>query len=972
MREVRGWLREGRSSLRETSKSRTPALVAAAILMLVHGAVLIVRYGTDSASLWGDWIDTVAPLAGTVVCWMVSRQAGPFGRRVWRLVGFSSFLTAIGQGLYTYYYDYLHAALGTLWPSDVLVFFWIVPAMTTLFLSPRDQGSGFGWLRVCDFVQACALVLAVELSQIYVPSRWQAAGQTMERRALYAGIFFFGLIALSFLLRGLLSRDGTARAFFLRMGVFLVVHATVLNVTLYEQSSGHYRQGTWLDITWTFNYCLLILIAGTWNEPEDQPEAEARSRGLQLLAQFSPLLIPAIVFPLVLLISQEQFWWSVLLVMASFAAASGRLIVLQNQLMISSGELAKNLSLLRGITEGTTDAVFVKDLEGRYLMVNSAGAQFVGHTVDEVLGKDDSQWFAPEAVRAIRVRDQEVVQSGQTQTYEEVLNAAGVSRVFLTTKGPFRDPNGHVIGLLGICRDITDRKLAGEEIRQSQQKLRIHFEHTPLAVVEWDMEFRVTAWNPSAERIFGYTREEALGRHASFIVPPQFRAQVDQIGQALIKQTGGVRSTNDNLTKDGRQISCEWYNTPLVDDSGRVLGVASLVHDVTERVALEERLRQSQKMEAIGRLAGGVAHDFNNLLTVILGYTQIMADGLPAGSRLADSTGQIKSAAERAAGITRQLLAFSRKQVLSPRIVNLNDTMMNLDSLLRRLIGEDIEVLTIPDNDLGSVKADPGQIEQVIMNLALNARDAMPNGGKLTLETANAQLDASYASEHQPITPGRYVMLAVSDTGEGMSPEVQARIFEPFFTTKEVGKGTGLGLSTVYGIVKQSGGYIWVYSEPDRGTTFKIYFPCVDQAAESLGGDKSPNNAMRGTETVLLVEDDSQLRQLSSSVLTHCGYRVLVASGPDEGLAIAKANHKDIRLLITDVVMPGMNGRQLAEKILRDSPKIKVLYISGYTNNAIVHYGVLDKGLWFLPKPFTLSALVSKVREVLDAAADPA
>ena len=260
----------------------------------------------------------------------------------------------------------------------------------------------------------------------------------------------------------------------------------------------------------------------------------------------------------------------------------------------------------------------------------------------------------------------------------------------------------------------------------------------------------------------------------------------------------------------------------------------------------------------------------------------------PPGSRLADSTGQIKSAAERAAGITRQLLAFSRKQVLSPRIINLNDIMMNLDSLLRRLIGEDIEVLTVPESDLGSVKADPGQIEQVIMNLALNARDAMPNGGKLTLETANAQLDASYASEHQPIAPGRYVMLAVSDTGEGMSPEVQARIFEPFFTTKEVGKGTGLGLSTVYGIVKQSGGYIWVYSEPDRGTTFKIYFPCVDQDAESLGTEKRPNNALRGTETILLVEDDSQLRQLSSSVLAHCGYRVLVASGPEEGLAICQ------------------------------------------------------------------------------------
>jgi CheY-like chemotaxis protein len=375
-------------------------------------------------------------------------------------------------------------------------------------------------------------------------------------------------------------------------------------------------------------------------------------------------------------------------------------------------------------------------------------------------------------------------------------------------------------------------------------------------------------------------------------------------------------------------------------------------------------------MEAVGRLAGGVAHDFNNLLTVILGYTQILADGVPKASPLAESTAQIKSAADRAAGITRQLLAFSRKQVLSPRVINLNDVVLNLDSLLRRLIGEDIEVLTVPANDLGSVKADPGQVEQVVMNLALNSRDAMPHGGKLTLETSNAVLDSTYARQHQPVVPGRYVMLAVSDTGIGMSPETLTRIFEPFYTTKEVGKGTGLGLSMVYGIVKQSGGYVWVYSEPGRGTTFKIYFPRVDQPAEGTSTDRRPTNVLRGTETILLVEDDPQLRQLSSSVLAHCGYKVLTAGTPEEGLSICESNKGAIRLLVTDVVMPRMNGRQLAEQILKSCPNLKVLYISGYTDNAIVHYGVLDPGLWFLPKPFTLSSLVAKVREVLDSPPD--
>jgi PAS domain S-box-containing protein len=545
-----------------------------------------------------------------------------------------------------------------------------------------------------------------------------------------------------------------------------------------------------------------------------------------------------------------------------------------------------------------------------------------------------------------------------------------VARTYLSTKGPHRDSNGEIIGLLGICRDITDRKRAEEEFRQSQQKLRIHFEHTPLAVVEWDTQLRITEWSPSAERVFGYSRNEVLGRDASFLVPSALREHIDRIGQEILNQEGGTRSTNDNLTKDGRTISCEWYNTPLVDESGQVLGVASLVQDVTERVALEERLRQSQKMEAVGRLAGGVAHDFNNLLTVIMGYSQILTDGLPGASRLKDATTQIRSAADRAAGITRQLLAFSRKQVLSPRVIDLNDVMLNLDTMLRRLIGEDVEVLTVPGRDLGAVRADPGQIEQVIMNLALNARDAMPNGGKLTLETENMELDASYASEHEPLQPGRYVMLAVSDTGTGMSPDTQAHIFEPFFTTKEVGKGTGLGLSMVYGIVKQSGGYIWVYSEPDRGSTFKIYLPRVDQPAETVGVEPRPAGVKRGTETILLVEDDAQLRQLTSSVLAHCGYKVLTANSTEQGLALCRENHRDIRLLVTDVIMPSMNGRQLAEQVKLISPSTRVLYVSGYTSNAIVHYGVLDPGLWFLPKPFSLSALIAKVREVLDAGHD--
>jgi two-component system cell cycle sensor histidine kinase/response regulator CckA len=945
------------------SKLRASAVAAAATPVVVHLAILATGYGTHFASVWGHWTDAASALIAAVVCWSAARQSGTFGRRVWRLVSLSLVLAFISQFVFTLYFDYLHAPNWELWPSDILVFFWTVPAMLTLFLSPRDPSRGFRWLRMCDFLQVCALVLSLELSLLYVPSQWQFP------RTFHVALIFFGLLAFSFLVRGLISPFRTARALFFRLAVFFFFFGATTNVTRYAMSVGSYRQGTWLDLPWTLSFCLVAGFAATWTDSEQQlPEFSARGTSMQLLAQFSPLLIPAIVFPLVLRIAQEQFEWSVILALVSFAAAGGRMFFVQNELLISTRQLQENLALLQGITQGTTDAVFVKDLRGRYLMMNPAGAGFLGRTVDEVIGKDDTELFDdPETGRIIMELDRGVLQSGKMQTFEEGGTAAGVSRIYLSNKGPLRDPSGKVVGLLGICRDITDRKRAEEEMRRSEQKLHIHFEHTPLAVVEWDLDFRVTDWNPSAERIFGYSKQEAIRQHGSFIVPPQHRQMVDQVWQELLRQDGGTRNTNDNLTKDGRTITCDWYNTPLVDESGRVLGVASLVHDVTEHLALEERLRQSQKMEAVGRLAGGVAHDFNNLLTVILGYSQILAEGVPAGSRLADSTAQIKSAADRASGITRQLLAFSRKTVMTPRVVNLNDIMLNLDSLLRRLIGEDIEVLTVPANDLGAVTADPGQIEQVIMNLALNARDAMPHGGKLTLETSNEQLDEAYAQRHQPTVAGRYVMLAVTDTGHGMSPETQARIFEPFYTTKEVGKGTGLGLSMVYGIVKQSGGYIWVYSEPDRGTTFKIYLPRVDQPVETSGSENRSRSVQRGTETILLVEDDPQLRQLSSSVLAHCGYKVLTANGPEEGLAICRENHRDIRLLVTDVVMPHMNGRQLAEQILQVSPNVKVLYISGYTSNAIVHYGVLDAGLWFLPKPFTLSALVAKVREVLDS-----
>jgi nitrogen-specific signal transduction histidine kinase/DNA-binding response OmpR family regulator len=397
------------------------------------------------------------------------------------------------------------------------------------------------------------------------------------------------------------------------------------------------------------------------------------------------------------------------------------------------------------------------------------------------------------------------------------------------------------------------------------------------------------------------------------------------------------------------------------------------VEDVTERRTLEQQLRQSQKMEAVGRLAGGIAHDFNNLLMVISGYSEFLLERLGSDPSLRGPAQEIASASDRASSLTRQLLAFSRKQMLTPRILDLNGVVTENIKMLTRMIGEDIDLVMVPGMNLGAVRADAGQIEQVIMNLAVNARDAMPSGGKLTIETSNMTLDEEYARFHPPLQPGDYIMVAISDTGAGMDMETQSHIFEPFFTTKGP-KGTGLGLSTVYGIVKQSGGYIWVYSEVGKGTTFKIYLPRVASTNEAVAPLSARAGAQRvepGTETILVVEDEANLRALARQFLERQGYKVIEAADGAVAMQIAVAHEGVIHLLLTDVIMPGMNGRELAQRISEIRPNVKILYMSGYTENVVGHNGTLDAGVRLLQKPFTLRELKIKVREVLDANPTP-
>ena len=562
--------------------------------------------------------------------------------------------------------------------------------------------------------------------------------------------------------------------------------------------------------------------------------------------------------------------------------------------------------------------------------------------------------------------------------------------------------NAIFVGLVGLLllsgfyvirRDVAERKRAQEAVDRF-----FGLSLDMLCIAGFDGHFKRV--NPAWEKILGYTPEELLSKPWLDFVHPEDREATIAEGKKLASGVDTILFENRYICKDGSCRVLLWSAAPSREE-GLIYAAArditlrkrteqeirklnealelrvlerttqledasrDLLSEITERKSLEAQLMQSQKMEAVGRLAGGVAHDFNNLLTVIAGFGELLSEGLDHNSPLHEYSEEIKKAAERAAHLTRQLLAFGRRQILQPQVLDLNTVVADVDKMLRRLIGEDIQLKTVQSPSMGQVMADPMQIQQILLNLAVNSRDAMPKGGKLTIETANVELDEAYARGHINVTPGSYVMLAVSDTGTGMDAETRAHIFEPFFTTKEKGKGTGLGLATVYGIVKQSGGNIYVYSEPGLGTTFKIYLPQIEEPAPLPAAEKPQELLSETQRTILLVEDEAGVRTLARKVMESKGFRVLEAIQGEQALKILKEHAGPIHLLLTDVVMPGMSGRELAGHIEALHPEMRVLFMSGYTDEAIVSHGVLQSGIAFIPKPFTPDALVRKVHEIL-------
>ena len=630
--------------------------------------------------------------------------------------------------------------------------------------------------------------------------------------------------------------------------------------------------------------------------------------------------------------------------------------------------LIEGEKLFRLITENAADMIAVVDMEGKRIFNSLSYEKVLGYSLDELKESSAFEQIHPDDRESVKSAGDEARRTGVGRPLEyRVRHKDGTWRVLESTASVIRDAKGEPQHLVIVNRDVTERKRAAEALRRSEASFRSVVEDAPYGIYRASLSGELVLVNPALQKILGYASQTELLQ--ANLGTQIYRNPLDhqKVNELLLRQQSFNDVEVEWKRKDGTPITVRCSGWPIKDESGRVAFLELFAEDVTERRALERQLRMAQKMEAVGRLSGGIAHDFNNLLGVIIGYSQVLKRSLKPEHPLYEHAEEIEKASQRAVSLTRQLLAFSRQQVLEPVILNMNALVSDMEKMLPRLIGEDVALTLTLDPALGQVKADPGQVEQVIMNLAVNARDAMPDGGKLTIQTANVDLDTAYTHQHPGSRVGSYVMLRVTDTGTGIDPEIQAQIFEPFFTTKERDKGTGLGLATVYGVVKQSGGYIAVDSEKGKGASFSVYLLRVENAVAAPDLSNDAPVSVRGSETILLVEDEESLRKLADMFLRDSGYHVLTAADGAQALQVARQYAGPIHLLLTDVVMPGINGRVLAERLAPSQPGMTILYVSGYTDSFIAGHGVLEAGAHLLHKPFTEESLTRKVRELLDA-----
>ena len=941
--------------------------VLALAIVILHVLAAPILGGSTAGTLTGNLLQTAACVFAAGTAFAAFRRASGLSRSFWLFVGCGLIVWGVANLGWMYYETVPHVEPPT---GSVVRFLFGTQAIffaLAVFLNQDKDSSGFDLESVLDFVQIGIVFFFIYLGFYYLPARH------MDTRSAYMRELFVETgenmaLAVLALIQSARARVPHVRKLYRGFATYLLIFTISACAASYVQMVKNLTTGTWLDMAWTVPLLGFGLWAASWRpEPTKQGLSRLRLNSFGDLALTNTTLALG---PLIVLLQVAQLgteWRAVrfALLGVSIVCYAARLGVTQYRQSQTEDTLRRHNRAMDSAVNG----IAIVDINGRHTYTNAAFAQMMGYeTSESIVGRP---WREVYARQDVRRREEEVRESlrksgkwyGAVNLHRRNGTALPVEMAITAL------PEG---GVVCVSRDVSARREAENARAQAEAKYRTLVEQVAAIsyIAELGMHGEWLYVSPQVETIFGFSPEEWLTDSRAWTrhVHPEDH-KIVEAAEETSQRGERFQAEYRVIRKDGRVI---WVSDTavVVEGSNAHPLMEGIIVDITDRKQLEVQLQRAGRMEAIGRLAGGIAHDFNNLLTIIKGYTELALNRPKISPELQADVERIEDAAERASTLVRQLLAFSRRQVLQPKLVDLNSIVMGLDKLLRRLMDEGIQMSALPGKNIGTIKADPGQMEQVIMNLVVNARDAMPNGGQLTVETANVELDAAYASEHATMKPGRYVMLAVSDTGTGMSPETVAHIFEPFYTTKENGRGTGLGLSTAYGIVKQSGGYIWVYSELGHGSTFKVYLPLVEQEPESLQPVKPASGEQRGSETILLVEDHPQVRELARMALSEKGYTVLVTSSPEEAESTCARHTAKIHLLLTDLIMPGTSGRELAKRLTAQHPKMRVLYMSGYTFSIVAQAGVpngmLEEGVAFLQKPFTPSALSEKVREVLD------
>jgi len=941
-------------------------LVALAFIIVGLSILIIPILGTSPAgSFLTNSLQICSCGVAVALCFLARRRGRGLSRPFWLLVGCSMAAWGVANLGWMYYENWLHAPTPRFSLVRVLFDVQGVFYAIALFLDKEKDSSNFDPETLLDAVQIAIIFFSVFFGLYYVQLLQGAHPQANE--LVLTWIFVATNLTLTVIagIQAVAAQTRRIRSLYGGLALFLLVYTLGSGLAESPQANLQSQTGSWYDLGWSIPFLVGAIWAARWKEPEElAPSLAFPKKTIVRLATKNIMLAlaPLIVLALVSQLGSEWRLTGLALMSISIICYATRLGLTEYR-QWQTADIARRNTLAM---DSAMNGMAILDADAKYIFINAAYARMLGYSNPEgLIGKRWGEISDPQDISPVRAEIRNSLkQHGKWFGSITVHHDDGTvvpMEVAITLL-----PDG---GTICVTRDITERRRAERALVETEVKYRTLVEQ--VAAVSYIAEVGVHGeWlyvSPQVETIFGYTPDEWLvdsGQWTRF-VPPEDHPTIFAAEEACI--TAQRFQAEYRITrKDGKVI---WVSDTavVVPGSGKHPLMEGIILDITDRKLLENQLQQARRMEAVGRLAGGVAHDFNNLLTIIKGYIELALNRCQDQPELRSDIQHIEEASDRAVALVRQLLAFGRKQVLKPKVLDVNTIVLNLDKLVRRLMSANIEMKTNVGKSLGAIKADPGQIEQVIMNLVVNARDAMPDGGRLLIETSNVDLDASYFRDPVAIKPGAYVLLVVSDTGVGMSADTVAHIFEPFYTTKESGRGTGLGLSTVYGIVKQSGGYIWANSELGKGSTFKVYLPRVDEQAEAPSATRTAQPADRkGRETILLVEDEPELRELARMVLTGRGYSVIEAGNPDDAERHAQNHGSNIQLLLTDVVMPGIGGRELARRITSRHPNIRVLYMSGYTNNVIAEDGMLEAGLSFLQKPFTPQHLVQKVRETLD------